>query len=218
MSLMSPALAGGFFTTSATRKAPQILNWNQFPVLFAVCASHIVSFCKEFFLAGKFLHRRPVTSSGPGTWSCSSWTRQASCSTLCSTNICQIEFSKFVYCPISVFPLFFLGALIITLVFLFNAKLASLERKRDFPFFKHLFPPESKVIYNSFGESWKITARGRKELSWIPLPPGSLSLGTEDIWGWINLCRGVEGGGGAVLCFAGCLAASLDSTRSMSSA
>ena len=45
----------------------------------------------------------------------------------------------------SVFPLFFLGALIITLVFLFNAKLASLERKRDFPFFKHLFPPESKV-------------------------------------------------------------------------
>ena len=197
---MSPALAGGFFTTSATRKAPQPLSWNQFPPLFVVCVSLIVSFCKEFFLAAKFLHCRPVTSSGPGTWSCSSWTRQASCSTLYSTNICQIEFSKFVYCPISVFPLFFLGALIITLVFLFNAKLASLERKRDFPFFKHLFPPESKVIYNSFGESWKITARGRKELSWIPLPPGSLSLCTMDVWGWISLCRGVGGGAGAVVC------------------
>ena len=79
-------------------------------------------------------------------------------------------------------------------------------------------PLNPKLIYNSFGESWKITARGRKELSLIPLPPGSLSLGTENIWGWISLCRGVEGGGGAVLCFAGCLAASLDSTRSMQSA
>ena len=122
-------------------KPPQTLSCNQLPLIFVVCVSHIVSFCKEFFLAGKFLHCRPVSSSGPRTWSCSSWTRQASCSTLYLTNICQIEFSKFVYCPISVFPLFFLGALIITLVFLFNAKLASLERKRGFPFFKHLFPP-----------------------------------------------------------------------------
>lgn len=70
----------------------------------------------------------------------------------CPTNVCEMDFSEVVYFPFSVFPLFFLGTSIITLFFFspLNAKLASLERKRGFPFF--IFFSESKVIYIHLGK------------------------------------------------------------------
>ena len=48
MSLMSPALAGGFFTTSATWEAlyPNVINLNQVIILFPLSNEEILNHCR----------------------------------------------------------------------------------------------------------------------------------------------------------------------------
>lgn len=125
-------------------KASQILTWKNPSLPRSAGVSHIVLFRGAFAWACEAARRRPGTSSGPR--SCSPCTRPASCSALTLPAAQQIfvrlnsAHVSHSFCISSACP-WHLGNVSLSL---FRGELASLERKRGFPFFKHFGPLNPK--------------------------------------------------------------------------